>query len=68
VERSLAENFRPGMSAEALVERYESFGDDAFVIPTPEGIQPFSAWDYAKKRAGEMTVPRASVVEGLPQA
>jgi hypothetical protein len=56
VDRSLAENLQPGMSAEALVDHYESFGDDAFVIPTPEGVKPFSAWDYAKERAGEMIV------------
>lgn len=68
VERSLAENLQPGMSEEALVDRYESFGEDAFVIPTPEGIQPFSAWDYAKERAGEMTKTQALTDEGFQPA
>jgi hypothetical protein len=54
VDRSLAGNLRPGLTGEELEERYHSFGDDAFVIPTPEGRKPFSAWDYAKDRAGQI--------------
>jgi hypothetical protein len=30
VDQSLAENFEPGVSAEALYEHYVSFGDDPF--------------------------------------
>jgi len=42
------------MSAEELEGRYRSFGEDAFVIPTPEGRPHFSAWDYARERAREI--------------
>lgn len=54
VDRSLAGNHEPGMSAEELEGRYRSFGEDAFVIPTPEGRPHFSAWAYARERAREI--------------
>ena len=52
VDRSLAELLRPGMTAEKLFDLYVTFGLDPF-IPG----EPFSAWDYAKQRAAEMTAP-----------
>jgi hypothetical protein len=61
VDRSLAGNYEPGMSAEELEGRYRSFGEDAFVIPTPEDRPHFSAWSYARERAGE-------IAGGIPPA
>jgi hypothetical protein len=43
------------MSAEELEGRYRSFGEDPFIIPTPEGRPSFSAWNYAKERARELS-------------
>lgn len=55
VERDLAANFKPGMTAEALYGAYVGFGNDPFIIT--EDNKPrcsFSAWDYAKQRAEEI--------------
>jgi hypothetical protein len=56
VERSLREEYRPGISAEALYDRYTSFGDDPFimVIDGADDGAKFSAWSYAKERARAM--------------
>lgn len=43
----------PGMSAQALLESYQSFGEDPW-ISAPEGGVPFSAWDYARRRCEEI--------------
>lgn len=42
----------PGMTATALYEQYESFGDDPFIMPVDPDAAPvaFSAWAYAKQR------------------
>ena len=52
VDQSLAEEYRPGISAEALYGRYMSFGDDPFivVIDGADDRAIFSAWRYAKER------------------
>jgi hypothetical protein len=52
VDRSLKEEYRPGISAEALYDRYTSFGDDPFimVIDGADDSANFSAWNYAKER------------------
>jgi len=52
VDRSLAEEHRPGISAEALLDRYRSFGEDPFitVLDGADASATFSAWDYAKER------------------
>ena len=53
VDRSLEEERRPGISAEALFDRYTSFGDDPFIVAldgTDESAV-FSAWSYAKEQA-----------------
>jgi hypothetical protein len=54
VERSLEEERRPGISAEALFDRYTSFGDDPFIVVLDgaDDYAKFSAWTYAKERAG----------------
>jgi len=52
VDRSLNEQYRPGISAETLYDRYSSFGDDPFIVVL-DGVDDhakFSAWDYAKER------------------
>lgn len=42
------------MSAEALYRSYTMFGDDPYIITDEEGV-PFSAWEYAKARASEIS-------------
>ncbi|MGP0094890.1 MAG: hypothetical protein ACLPKB_33790 [Xanthobacteraceae bacterium] len=52
VDKSLEQEHRPGISAEALYGRYMSFGDDPFIVVldgTDDGAR-FSAWRYAKER------------------
>lgn len=49
VDRCLSEYHQPGITAEALFSKYKFFGDDPFIIPTPDG-EKFSGWDYAKER------------------
>jgi hypothetical protein len=53
VEHSVHEEFdsRPGLSAEALFERYSSFGNDPFilVLDGEDERAEFSAWTYAKE-------------------
>jgi hypothetical protein len=52
VDRSLEEEYKPGMSAEALHDRYTSFGDDPFIVVLDgaDDRAAFSAWSYAKER------------------
>jgi hypothetical protein len=52
VNQSLEEEYRPGISAEALYDRYTSFGDDPFIVvlDDTDDSATFSAWSYAKER------------------
>ena len=52
VDRSLDEESRPGISADALFERYVRFGDDPFIVVLDgaDDSATFSAWSYAKER------------------
>ena len=52
VDQSLQEEYRPGISAEALYRRYLSFGDDPFIVVLDgsDDRATFSAWSYAKER------------------
>jgi hypothetical protein len=52
VDQSLAEEYGPGISAEALHGRYMSFGDDPFIVVLDgaDDRAAFSAWSYAKER------------------
>jgi hypothetical protein len=54
VDRSLDEESRLGISAEALFERYVHFGDDPFIVVLDgtDDRAAFSAWSYAKERCG----------------
>ena len=54
VDRSLAWEYRPGMTVEELYSRYKSVGEDPFIKPCPDDQERFSAWDYAKKRCEEI--------------
>jgi hypothetical protein len=56
VDRSLNEEYRPGISAEDLYGRYTSFGDDPFivVIEGQDDAAEFSAWLYAKERCRQL--------------
>jgi len=71
VDESLLTEYKDGETAEELYERYTSFGDDPSVVAL--GGAPkveFSAWNYARQRARELTAPgqeglrcRQSVIE-----
>jgi len=54
VDESLEKEFKPGMSPEALYDRYVSFGDDPFIVACggEDKKDIFSAWEYAKRRCG----------------
>jgi hypothetical protein len=59
VDRDLAHQYTPGMTADELYSRYTSFGEDPFIRDTehagiPSEDVPFSAWTYAKQRCEEM--------------
>lgn len=53
VDDFLAENFKPGLTAEALYDNYTSFGGDPFIVSDDPGAK-FSAWTYAKARCAEL--------------
>ena len=56
VDRLLAQNYEPGISAEALFEHYVSFGEDPFIVVL-DGVDDrakFSGWSYAKERCRAM--------------
>lgn len=52
VDECLEAMLLPGMTATALYEQYEGFGDDPFVMPVDPNDAPvaFSACAYAKER------------------
>jgi len=56
LSKSLNEEYRPGISAEQLYDRYTSFGADPFimVIDGMDDTAEFSAWRYAKERCRQM--------------
>jgi hypothetical protein len=53
VDKSLAAEYRPGISAESLYDRYVSFGDDPSIVVIDGAGEHarFSAWTYAKERS-----------------
>ena len=51
VDRSLEESYLPGITAPELHGRYTSYGEDPWLVPTPDGVERFSAWSYAEERA-----------------
>jgi site-specific recombinase XerC len=52
VDECLKPMLQPGMTATALYEQYNGFGDDPFIVPVDPNDAPlaFSAWEYAKER------------------
>jgi|SRR5579871_2076171 len=52
VDLSLAQHYKPGMTADALYDYYTSFGDDPFIRVAAVSDKPvdFSAWTYARER------------------
>lgn len=59
VDAYLLAAYRPGMTAQALVASYTTFGEDPFIVDSA-GQAPgvlFSAWDYARQRAAAMCPP-----------
>ena len=64
VDKSLKEEYRSGISAKSLYDRYTSFGDDPsiVVLDGTDDRAIFSAWNYAKKRC---TVICAEHVGGI---
>lgn len=54
VRKDLEQFFKTGMSAADLVSQYSGFGEDPFIIPTPEGTEQFSALNYARELAAAM--------------
>jgi hypothetical protein len=55
VEASLRQLYRPGMTADDLLQNYFALGRDPIVVP-PADAAPvaFSAWDHAAARAATM--------------
>lgn len=53
VDRSLLEQYKPGMTAAELYELYVFFGDDPFIVGAEGSDErvPFSAREYASGRA-----------------
>jgi len=54
VDGTLADSYKKGMCADDLYQSYMMFGDDPFIVPTPEG-ERFYAWGYAKQRCANPT-------------
>lgn len=53
----LAQNYKPGMTAEELYKIYTSFGEDPFILKKNPDAPPrsgFSTWDYAKERCQQI--------------
>jgi hypothetical protein len=66
VDQSLLHQYEQGgITAETLYDRYTDFGDDPFVVALDGSPKvDFSAWNYARERAHELT---ASGEEGRRQ-
>lgn len=55
VEKSVRSEYRPGMNADELFNRYQSFGDDPFIVSvTPTEKIGFSARQYAKQLCADL--------------
>ena len=56
VDDFLLENYKPGMTTEALYRQYTSFGEDPWIVGQEDDRKPFSAWTYAEQRCREICV------------
>lgn len=54
VDQYLADQYQPGMTAEALYGKYTLLGDDPFILSINSESVKFSAWDYARQRCTEI--------------
>lgn len=52
VDADLNERSSPGMSTAVLLAAYRMFGRDPIILGSKD--LPFSAWNYAERRAAEM--------------
>ena len=60
VDVSLRECVKPGLTANGLYELYTMFGEDPHVVAVDGSPQlSFSAWEYARERAGEIVAAMA---------
>ena len=50
VDQWLLELYEPGMTAQQLLARYKTFGEDPFIVCHAR-CPPFSAWTYAEERS-----------------
>ena len=53
VDGSLVNEYKQGMSARELLDRYKSFGNDPWISSSDEQCT-FSAWSYAEQRCKEI--------------
>jgi len=52
VDQCLNNAYKPGMSAAALNQSYQMFGDDPYILGGRN--VPFSAWKYAEQRCQQI--------------
>ncbi len=57
VDEYLASACTPGMTGQELYAKYVGFGEDPWIMGADGS--PFSAWNYAKQRCGEICTPVA---------
>jgi hypothetical protein len=53
LEQDLQRSLENGKTAQEWLDLYFMFGEDPWISPTPEGVEKFSAWDYARELAKE---------------
>ena len=71
VDESLIAEYRPGITATQLYDRYTSFGDEPFIVAQPGTAPPgaaedvsFSARDYARSRVEALCAARSAAGSG----
>ncbi len=53
VDEFLLQAHKEGMLPDELYRQYTTFGEDPYIVGGPPSTT-FNAWDYAKKRCGEI--------------
>ena len=66
VDESLIAEYRPGITATQLYDRYTSFGDEPFIVAPPGAAEDvsFSARDYARSRVEALCAARSEAGSG----
>lgn len=60
VDVSLRACVKPGRTADELYDLYTTFGEDPYIVAMDDSPElSFSAWDYARTRAGEILAATA---------